>query len=396
MKETITATAASADPQDTGQSKNPNHLAPLDALRGLAALLVVLYHLLLVPQPNLPVSPLLRPFILSGRTGVVLFFVVSAFTLCLSSSTRKEKSHPVRAFYIRRVFRIVPLYYVLLLVTVWRDSHFSGLHYSVSDIARCLTFTFNFVPGKSEGIVQASWTLGVEMLFYLLFPLFFARMNTLSKAVVFFFAALCLSLGFEALVSRSALPPALQSRFFYFSFLHSLPVFAMGFIVFYAYSDKRFRHALTPMRAGWLLTASLLTYLFLSYSAAVPARFDFCLHALVFASVIVGLIALPIPALVNLVSCWLGTISYSLYLLHPVCLWLLGSLYPKIYRHLPETPAFAVCFACTLCLLIPFAYATYSLIEVPGIRAGSRLIKALARRMSADKVDASVRGVQVP
>ena len=96
---TITATAATTDPEDTGQRFSPKHLGSVDALRGIAAVYVVCLHMTMVPAPHLAMPDWIRPFVLSGGTGVVMFFVVSAFTLSISWFSRKNGLHPVRNFY---------------------------------------------------------------------------------------------------------------------------------------------------------------------------------------------------------------------------------------------------------------------------------------------------------
>ena len=64
----------------------------IDALRGLAALYVLLYHFVLIPQPNVYVHPAIRPLVLNGWSGVTLFFVISAFTLCFTLDQRKQRA----------------------------------------------------------------------------------------------------------------------------------------------------------------------------------------------------------------------------------------------------------------------------------------------------------------
>ena len=59
-----------------------DRFAHIDTLRGLAALYVFLYHLALIPEPDLGIPYWAKRIVLSGGTGVTLFFVVSAFTLC--------------------------------------------------------------------------------------------------------------------------------------------------------------------------------------------------------------------------------------------------------------------------------------------------------------------------
>jgi len=86
----------------------------VDSLRGLAALYIVVYHMALVPHPRLEAPHWAQAVVLSGGTAVTLFFVVSAFSLCPTMNAHAGELHPVRDFFIRRLFRIAPLFYAML------------------------------------------------------------------------------------------------------------------------------------------------------------------------------------------------------------------------------------------------------------------------------------------
>ncbi|MBO7942610.1 acyltransferase family protein, partial [Streptomyces sp. S9] len=93
-------------------------LPQLDALRGLSALYVVVYHVMAMPDPHLPVPTWAVPAIAMGGSGVVLFFVMSAFSLCLTWPRHAASGAALRSFYLSRVFRIAPLLLALLAVMV--------------------------------------------------------------------------------------------------------------------------------------------------------------------------------------------------------------------------------------------------------------------------------------
>lgn len=115
-------------------------LSYIDVLRGIAVLLVIsVHHGMLFMQ--LPLIHYVSGF---GQMGVQLFFVASAYTLCLSASRRTE---PARNFYIRRYFRIAPLYYfaiVLYTIVVYTQATFGGADrtadYSLFNIAANVFF----------------------------------------------------------------------------------------------------------------------------------------------------------------------------------------------------------------------------------------------------------------
>ena len=100
------------------------HLPAIDGLRGIAVLMVLAVHTSQrVGNVGLEVFrfPLIGEFINAGARGVELFFLLSAFTLFRSSRTKySEESNPRRNFYIRRAFRILPLWWMAVtLYALW-------------------------------------------------------------------------------------------------------------------------------------------------------------------------------------------------------------------------------------------------------------------------------------
>ncbi len=91
----------------------------LDSLRGIAILLVLFFHGFNLPgamtQPRGP-ARLFVTLTFGGWTGVYLFFVLSGFLITGILQDAKPKPHYYRRFYIRRALRILPAFYVLLLL----------------------------------------------------------------------------------------------------------------------------------------------------------------------------------------------------------------------------------------------------------------------------------------
>src|SRR5437870_5372237 len=88
-------------------SKDPEFLPFIDVLRGIAILMVVVVHTSLsVPA----LSPKIRNVAAFGQMGVQLFFLVSAYTLARSLTLRSDESSGLARYFIRRWFRIAPLY----------------------------------------------------------------------------------------------------------------------------------------------------------------------------------------------------------------------------------------------------------------------------------------------
>jgi peptidoglycan/LPS O-acetylase OafA/YrhL len=174
-----------------------SRIPELDGLRGIAILLVLLVHFLSVPGGGLasPLSRFQRLFSLCW-IGVDLFFVLSGFLIgSILLNARKSPSY-FRTFYIRRFFRIVPLYYiwifgyVLLVATAGTQlsSHEATTPQAHLSLARQFFFVQNFTFDQNLGLAfawfAATWSLAVEEQFYLVSPFLVRFLSTRSLSIV--------------------------------------------------------------------------------------------------------------------------------------------------------------------------------------------------------------------
>lgn len=148
--------------------------AGLDHLRALAITLVFLCHYRMFNHPEW-----LNDIGKFGWIGVDLFFVLSGFLIAgqLFSDVRQGKPLQIKAFYLKRFFRIIPAYLFVLMLyfTVPAFKETEGL----APLWKYLTFTQNFgLDLSKERAFSHAWSLCIEEQFYLLLPfvvLFFAR-----------------------------------------------------------------------------------------------------------------------------------------------------------------------------------------------------------------------------
>lgn len=159
----------------------------LDGLRGLAILLVLVFHYVsqegAAARGSLPA--LLQRFVIMGWTGVDLFFVLSGFLIGGILMDARESPTYFKTFYVRRFFRIIPIYYVWILLylaligiagaQVTRLSN-SGIRPPINfGIYGHFLFLQNIVVYSFSGIAGAwfghLWSLAIEEQFYLVAPL---------------------------------------------------------------------------------------------------------------------------------------------------------------------------------------------------------------------------------
>lgn len=153
----------------------------IDALRGCAVLLVMLYHLSLVFKWQWYPGHLLQKLFFAGWL-IDLFFVISGFVITLSILRGMEQSSTqgfVRNYARNRLARIVPLYYMttFIFITFVDTVNFWQQHNSLwrlKNIISHLSFIHNTSISYAFSINISAWSLGVEMQFYVLIAIVLA------------------------------------------------------------------------------------------------------------------------------------------------------------------------------------------------------------------------------
>jgi len=146
----------------------------IDALRGLAALAVLLSH---GDHAHLiEISSLTQIKGYFGLFGVNLFFIVSGYLIWISASKTLPQPQGLTIYAVHRATRLMPLYYVniftALVLIPMIGSHFVP-SFSIGSLLRHITFTQALLPPVSRDINPVLWTLTHEVIFYLIVPLLF-------------------------------------------------------------------------------------------------------------------------------------------------------------------------------------------------------------------------------
>ncbi|MCR9244362.1 MAG: acyltransferase [bacterium] len=224
----------------------PRHLPVLDGLRAIAVLLVLWSHVT-TKTPGYPQWLLtLRTLIGPGGMGVEIFFVLSGFLITRILMAERENERPVRWFLLRRVLRIFPIYYLLLVVMLVVDPR--------PEIGWCAVYLSNVItitdPARDFPL-QHTWSLCVEEHFYLLWPLVvaFSRPGRPARILVWF--AMPAALGAALLVGFYG-----QLQHAHVTTQHCSPIrfFSLGAGCLLAYAEPSIRAR--PWR--WAGVASLL------------------------------------------------------------------------------------------------------------------------------------------
>ena len=153
-----------------------NSIVVLDGVRGVAVLMVIIFHINRVTGDNLwdpKTNPLASSISTAGGTGVTLFFVLSGFLLFMPFAKAllfKTDWPLLRVFYMRRVLRILPAYYVsLFLLILFQYPQY--LHRAnFKNLLLFLTFFMDSTRATFRQINGPYWTLATEWQFYMLLP----------------------------------------------------------------------------------------------------------------------------------------------------------------------------------------------------------------------------------
>jgi len=188
----VNSTSDAAGPQSSsleGQSvsaKKPResaavgHMPVLDGIRGIAILAVLLFHFITPENRDGLVNSTVVWVFSYGALGVDLFFVLSGFLITGILYDARSDEHYFRNFYMRRLLRIFPLYYgvliviflVLPLVPALRGSELSGLRaYQAWAWLYAVNIYLAIHDGWVLSYIEHFWSLAVEEQFYLIWPL---------------------------------------------------------------------------------------------------------------------------------------------------------------------------------------------------------------------------------
>lgn len=228
-----------------------DYIPALDGLRGVAALAVFGVHFQQVSGIRFgSLGPLQIDRLLeNGNTGVALFFALSGFLLSLPFWERGAVSGrtPWLAYLARRLARILPAYYLCLtLLVVWNELWRTEA--DLTDALRHYLLIYNFWDSSFYSINPPFWTIGIEVQFYLILPLYMSLVVRLGKSAGAASLAVLAVAAYGAnvwLQSSSGLSGPAESH----SLLAHMPHFLLGSMLAAAWRRPA---ADTPGREGLL------------------------------------------------------------------------------------------------------------------------------------------------
>ncbi|MGG5208975.1 acyltransferase family protein [Chryseobacterium sp. MIQD13] len=368
----------------------------LNELRAIAAFAVIVHHIELFKKrdkfPSLLDSKYTSYFIEHlGKNGVHLFFVLSGFLITYLLLSEKQKSGYInlKKFYLRRIFRIWPLYYIIFLISFILIPVLAGSFALFSDASSYYNTVINrsdyglrtvflyalFLPNLAlhEGriIVGASqsWSVGVEEQFYIVWPLIVSFFN--RKVTVIVFGAILIAF-------------VMINFKFYNSILGTLATIipfeymAVGSLGGYFYSE--YSDLITQYTKSKFIYVTVL--LLIGFLIAAPV-FKLYIQNLILGGLFLLLILTsinqsnPLP-LRNKYLSFLGNISYGVYMYHPFVMFLLFPVFYKILAFYNNIFAFNIAiYICIPVLTVMISYLSFRYVEKKFIKIKDSKFKTL-------------------
>ena len=350
--------------RDLPELNNPGRLQSLDGLRGLLALSVFVHHGVITffyYKRGFFSTPPSQFYTLIGQVSVLFFFTITGFLFWGKAITSKGRVNPGRLFF-NRVRRIVPLYTVSVFAVILVAGYVRNFNTQgegedvVGDLAKMLSMGFinwTMLFGMKASVINSNvhWTLQYEWIFYAALPLLaLVLMNrSVLKAAVF--------LALVATVANAISTPEVVIW----------PYFFVGMVMAHLAAHRKTQ---LPSRSPLLLAVVLvpLVVIFL-----IP------IHAAVNWPVL-PLLAISFTPLALGFDCYgflagrgmrcLGTLSYSIYLLHGILLYVSAYILHRLYP-IPSMSAWQwwAYMAAMGVLLVMICSLTYRFIEFPFLRS---------------------------
>lgn len=364
-------------------SEARKELKGLTSLRGIAALAVVMQHFSTTAQQHCSTTiPSLVPH---GYMAVDFFFVLSGYIMCytyLDSFESRGWRAAYGPFLKKRVIRLFPLHVFVtlsLLLAGAMSAYLLGRNIFFGEIRYPFDVLTNLLMLQGLGIGRningPSWSVSVEFVAYALFPLLaagvFTRRRMVSATVLFAAIAALTALALTAPRLSLAADDPLGGG------VRCLTEFTLGMFVYRLSCTQGPSSWLASDRAAWLALGGSVVLLLARVDLLVALFFPFVVLT-------IGLNQGRAQQLLSARPLYvLGTISFSLYLIHnafrPLALHIVQTLHPE-----PLGFVAALVFALAGSLLvIPFAWLTYAYVEDPSRRLLRRRWGAQESRAAA-------------
>ncbi len=354
----------------------------LTSLRGIAAMAVVLQHFSATAQFD--AEGWIPSLVPHGYMAVDFFFVLSGFIMSYTYLAGFE-TLGMRAygpFLWKRVARIFPLGIAITLILLFlgaiagywdRPWMFVNWHATTDGLTKPVLINLLHLQGffNKYNLNDPSWSISVELAAYLVFPILIFLLFKAPRFVAVLYAVA----GFGVLLMIASFSPewGLGYRWVPFDLFRCLAEFGFGMMVYRAFSQPSPLRAIGEDRWTWAVSAACVLCFLVRVDLLAALLFPFVVLAYALNR------GSPSRVLSSSIPYFLGTISFSIYLVHHMFrlpeLMLVQALHPG---KLPLMGALLFAAAGSLSVL-PFATLAYFGIERPGRLALNSIVRKFRR-----------------
>lgn len=294
-------------------SKN-SRIETLDWLRGLMALSIMFYHLICwIFFPLDSTNPLGR----LGVYGVSIFFILSGLSMAIVYNQYINTFRASINFYVRRVFRIWPLLWIICILAILPETIKTG-YFSWKLLFLNLTTLFGFIKPTAY-IATGAWSIGNEMVYYALTPIIFKLYNY-RKWIGNMFLIFCICIGL--FFAFNLLNPNInlsEQWALYVNPFNNLFLYVMGVAIYYNFKNLRFN----PKLNNTLLITAITLFCLLPFDGnQISILTGMGRVIFVFLSFIIVLcfykLEINLPIFFSNTLETLGIATYGIYLIHPI------------------------------------------------------------------------------
>lgn len=345
-------------------AKKLKYYKNLDGIRAIAVLMVMVFHFFQDLVPHSKIVSVLSTASLFGRTGVTLFFVLSGFLISRILLNTKKEVGFFTNFYLRRILRIFPLYYLGLTLYYYLIP--SILHTGIPSVHQQF-FYFIYLQGFADAFGWNAvgpihfWSLAVEEHFYLFWPFVIYSFSN-KNLTKFIIGILIASLLIRVFMLNNGYPVV----YFTFARFDSL---AAGALLAILEQKNAFRTSNTIKYIILLGITFIPTILMLAYFKGESNKFvemiKYSFLSFFYFSVIGIVLSVKKDHLINKILktkllSYTGKISYGLYVYHPLIF--------SIFNRTRITSNLVLDFIAKFTLAFLVSAISYSLFESPFLR----------------------------
>lgn len=336
----------------------------ITGLRAIAATMVVMIHTGALAD----FGTLGQAITNVGKYGVDIFFVISGFTIAKTFKEAKD----YRSYLTRRIMRIVPLYWLIIAIAMilWMSGMFSwpywmqelGSQPDLYNLVMHLSLISYLDYRVANSLLGVEWSIPIEVFWYICLPPLIYFGKTIPRTIGVILVLLILT-ALLSYISKELFGTSQPIKWSPIAYGH---LFFVGVISYYL--RERFKSITSRRPVIWIITAVV------SFTLAVVVDFGGRSEVLAISTAILivcvtparaGWVTTPLTARPML---FLGSISYSIYLVHVLVL--------HILRDVAMLPASGISrFLVVYGITVVLSTVTYLLVEMPTNRAGRRMVE---------------------